>query len=362
MFIGNTRAMAEMLVKGLLAEATTGLTSPEDALKSFDELGIASFDLLVARASIERVLGTALPDAMWTSANSPQDLIEILVMHAGEGSHARASHDSNVLSRKYRIGMPQMAIGGLSESWLLKETGDLHWKLLAAGLGVSASELSDQNGDRLYATFTRVQWSASQPLSVFREDEAAMINSTLSRFGNGLFFGEHEFQAESGSIELRTSSSFAKRTKQSSNVGLTRGQPEIPDECPITVLDELPPFGRGYQAQRQNKAASVLFSTEYKITPLYDINGVGLLYFAAFPAIADLCEAKYKAESADWPMRSSAVSRDVFYFGNSDYDETVVYKVHAERKTEATLEIASSLTRKSDGGLMAYMVTHKDVW
>ena len=32
--------------------------------------------------------------------------------------------------RSYDLNMPQMALGGLSESWLFKELGDIHWRLI----------------------------------------------------------------------------------------------------------------------------------------------------------------------------------------------------------------------------------------
>ena len=31
------------------------------------------------------------------------------------------------MKRVVQVGMPQMALGCLSENWLLKELGDLHW-------------------------------------------------------------------------------------------------------------------------------------------------------------------------------------------------------------------------------------------
>jgi probable biosynthetic protein (TIGR04098 family) len=55
--------------------------------------------------------------------------------------------------------MPQLQWGGLSEHWLLKELGDMHWSLITAGLGTTSDKVTDSAGERLYAAFVRLRWS-----------------------------------------------------------------------------------------------------------------------------------------------------------------------------------------------------------
>ena len=58
-----------------------------------------------------------------------------------------------------RLGMPQLALGGLSESWLLMECGHRHWTLLERMLGVEARGMHDDRGCRMYASFVAVHES-----------------------------------------------------------------------------------------------------------------------------------------------------------------------------------------------------------
>ena len=60
---------------------------------------------------------------------------------------------------------------GLSESWLLKELGDMHWSMITKGLGSPSSELCDGSGNRLYATFTRITTRSSSARRDRREHE-----------------------------------------------------------------------------------------------------------------------------------------------------------------------------------------------
>jgi probable biosynthetic protein (TIGR04098 family) len=56
------------------------------------------------------------------------------------------------MKRTVQVGMPQMALGFLSENWLLKELGDLHWDKLCNSLQRKSNDLVDSQGRRLYAT------------------------------------------------------------------------------------------------------------------------------------------------------------------------------------------------------------------
>ena len=46
---------------------------------------------------------------------------------------------------KITVNMPQMAANGLSENWLFKHCGDLHWDALCASLDIRSSELEDDS-------------------------------------------------------------------------------------------------------------------------------------------------------------------------------------------------------------------------
>ena len=256
--------------------------------------------------------------------------------------------------------MPQMALGGLSESWLFREVGDIHWSMISTGLGVVSSALADANGDRLYATFTRLKITSTAPLISFEENEQASAEGHIARFGGGVFMGNVHFGNPKRSIEVQLMSSFTKRAATGSNLSLLKGQPPIPPDCKIEALSELPEFAKAYRQIRAQPVPEPIFESDYEILPFHDINGVGLLYFAAYPTINDLCEMRYFG-GASWSMDASTISRDVHYYGNCDLNDGIVYRLHDRRDSPDTVVLTSSLSRRSDGMMIAKLVTTKAI-
>jgi probable biosynthetic protein (TIGR04098 family) len=257
------------------------------------------------------------------------------------------------LTRTYQVNMPQMAMGGLSESWLFKEMGDLHWALITEGLGERSSMLADANGARLYPTFTRIQFRGNVPLVGFRENDLLTASGRISRYGATYFFSQWRFEAGDRHIDAQIMSTFTKRAKEESNAALLKGQPIIPADCPIPVLGEQPAFAAAFREHRAANERPAQFETDYVLQPNYDINGVRLLYFAAYPMIADLCASRGSHSPPDWHMDRSVIARDIFYAANCDLHDHIRYRRHVEEggRTQSTL------SRGSDGKLMAFIVT-----
>jgi probable biosynthetic protein (TIGR04098 family) len=320
------------------------------------ELGIDSFGLISLRVLVEKITGP-VEDPVWMGLTTPGQILNLGGSVPGPKEDvAGATH-----SRRYRINMPQMAIGGLSESWLFKEIGDLHWTMIMDGLGVRSSELFDGIGDRLYATFTRVRLVSTASISSFAENEDVSMKGDIARLGSGLFFSEMAMSGHAKTLRASVMSSFSKRAEVTSNTGLLKGQPMIRPDCPIRTLDEMPPFGLGYRERRSKPPSEVLFECPYQILPIHDINGAGLLYFAAYPAISDICEQRFIGQGARWASRASMVERDVFYFANCDMGDQLIYRAHARKDLGTSLEIESSISRASDGRLMAFLCTRKEL-
>lgn len=254
------------------------------------------------------------------------------------------------IKRSFNINMPQMALGGLSESWLFKELGDMHWHMIADGLQCPSSELLDGSGNRLYATFTRVSVS-SNALVRYTENAPFHLEGELSRFGPGMYFSEINFTNGRALIM----SSFAMRGENGANVNLLRGYPKIPPNCKIANQDTLPQFGQEYMTIRASALANDIFSCEYQIIPQYEINGVGLLYFAAYPIISDICEARYASQG-----NLSTIKRDVLYFGNCEPSDMLIFRIHSRQSSDSLVESETSISRKSDGILMARIFTTKE--
>jgi len=338
------------------------------------KLALDSFALLTLRTRLEQSFATTIDDAAWTAVITPADVVRILAGLArraagiapspDEAPPALAASPARAVAlasagecRVYDLNMPQMALGGLSESWLLKEVGDVHWSVITRGLGMKSSLLSDAEGNRLYATFTRVCLSSTAPLSAYRENETITIDAKSSRYGAGMFFSDAAVRGDGRSALVRVMSSFSKYGQAGANTSLLKGQPEIPETCAIPNHGELPEFGQEYRARRAGAPATPVFECQYEIIPPHDINGVGLLYFAAYPIINDICAGRFAG--ASFAREFSTQRRDVFYFANSDPDEKLIYRIHRWDADDDTIEMEASLSRQSDGVTMASIVTGK---
>ena len=341
--------VAAMISREFPAFTSSDMNTP------FARLGIDSISMLTIRTQAETLAGKGLDQDQWDDIDTPADLARAL----GKGSPQLRSVDAPPATeqRTYFLNMPQMAIGGLSESWLFKELGDIHWTMLAKALGQPTRLLSDSAGDRIYATFTRIELRSSRALGLYEENERIDINSGMSRYGAGLYFSEATLNGATGSIQARLMSSFSKFGATGSNTSLFKGLPELPPDCIIPALAEVPEFGRDYQGRRAETLAPPIFECEYEIMPSHDINGVGLLYFAAYPMIDDICAARHAGRM--YATGFSTRYRDIFYFGNSDADDKLIYRLHRKAGDGNSVEIESSISRKSDGSLMARIFTQK---
>jgi probable biosynthetic protein (TIGR04098 family) len=330
--------------------------TPADLDTPFDDLDVDSFGMLTLRTKLEEASGVTVDDETWASVVTPADAIGIF---ANAGPAKAPSHASASLSerRTYHVNLPQMAVNGFSESWLFKECGDLHWSLITKGLGAPSAQVKDAGGNRLFATFTRVQVDSTVPLAAYAENEPIAIEGKISRYGSTMFFSDGLLHGDGKSTRVRLMSSFSKFGETATNTALLPGQPEIPADCAIPALADLPEFAQELRARRSAQIAPPVFECEYTIVLDHDINGVGLLYFAAYPTINDICAGRYAGASY---TRLSTRRRDVFYFANCEADETLIYRIHRWQANDAGIEAEESLSRKSDGALMAYTFTTKN--
>lgn len=314
----------------------------------FVDQGIDSFTIVTLRAEIEENEGSFISDEDWTSIERPSDLLRFITkpkaQRSGEVVGATAQ-------RAYEINMPQMALGGLSESWLFKEMGDLHWSLLTSALGVRSRDIADQGGERLYATFTRIRYRASEPLADFRENDELSATAAMTRFGAGMFFSSVQLKSDVRTGEFEIMSSFAKFGESRTNTSLTKGQPAIPDGFVVPSLPEMPEFAVRYREKRATEPAPAIFETDYEILAQHDINGVGLLYFAAYPTISDICLMRHLGPGA--AMVWSPIARDVCYFANSGAEDKLIYRLHVDETMGSDRRCVGTISRASDGKRMA---------
>ena len=364
-----------------LIHKSVGTVAEDDLQQPLDQLGIDSIDLVDLRVNLDHSMGFEIPDADWLGFNSFHDIIRYYEGRQGsDRQQSELASTEAVNTRRYQINMPQMALSALSENWLLKEIGDFHWNVLCHGLGVDSSRIQDELGNRLYATFVRIRLQCSQHLQHFRENENLHLHTRMTRYGNGMYFSDLTAQGDAGKhIRAELMTTFSYRDAEN-NKSLKKGQP-YGVENTIEAHGALPQFGQEYRLLRKGERQSVellgesfamtddsIFEHGYTINPYLDLNGVNLLYFAAYPTINDDCEAQYfNQHHADrirdhWAKEAYTLARDIYYLNNCDLNDSIWYRLH-----EATflpgrrVRIHSTLVRESDGQPLARIFTIKEM-
>src|SRR5262245_39309462 len=115
------------------------------------------------------------------------------------------------------IGMPQLGPYGLSENWLLRHLGDLHWRMICDALGSRSADITDEHVNRLYAAFVRVTWTASAALSEFCESDELSGEMDMVRCGEGIFVSETTLSVIEQTIWVRMASIFSRRKNDGEN-------------------------------------------------------------------------------------------------------------------------------------------------
>jgi acyl carrier protein len=371
--------------------------------KPVQETGVDSIDLLVIRVELEKYFNVKISDDKWYSIKTLSDALNYFQENRAE-THTIPPVEKEInVVRKYKINMPQMSNNALSENWILKEYGDIHWELISKGIGLSSSKLFDDKGEKLYATFIRIRYQIS-PLSSFSENDEISINSHISRYGDNTYLTTHNLHESNLQMLATTMTSFSIR-EDDDNTRISKSIPQgtrnyikdsnrIPEflndyrlvrkqltdehilcNCNFSISDDpkiLPlniddyyvdSLGFLISKSTKDKLPKYLI---YNINPYYDINGVGLLYYASYPTISDFCESTImnsdkKCSSNDtWHVRTTTIARDVFYYANCNSCDRIVYTINNFiQVSEHTIGIKSSLFRISDSKKMADIFTIK---
>ncbi|WP_165583431.1 SDR family NAD(P)-dependent oxidoreductase [Aquimarina atlantica] len=295
-------------------------------------------------------------------------------------------------NRIYSLNIPQMLWDGLSENWLMKELGDIHWKMISEGLKTESDKLIDSNGNRLYASFVRIKWESNNCLGEFSENEEIKIKSHLSKYGKKMFFSNGQVSGDNKDIKTELMSVFSSRNS-GNNQKLEKGTPLNVEHKNIPAHNKLPEIAKNFfkvkscffQSEKNEEYNDVkeiilndssfnistdiepLFQKKYQIDSYDDINGVGLLYFASYPKISDKCELSFfqenyigEIDNYNWAKTSSTIARDIHYYGNANANEELVYNLEQFSFLDKdTIKLSSSLVREKDGMLIAKIFTIK---
>jgi probable biosynthetic protein (TIGR04098 family) len=323
-----------------------------------------SFDLMTLRALLEEGLRVRYDDSSWIKIKKFHEF-STLAVSQGVQTLNYFDESSAKIERHYKLNMPQMNVSGLSEYWYLKEIGDMHWKMIASSLDVASDKILDQAGNRLYATFVRIKFTSTTSLREFNENDPIQLSAELSRFGS-FYLSENILKKNDQTMKAELVTSFVARGVNNSEL-----YKSIPIEEPKVSLHsytEIPKLIEQYHHVRKNEqplfdeTVAPIFQCSYTLDPYHDINGVGLLYFAAYPHIFDVCERAFmnaKKLQKDWSFLSSTISRDIFYLGNSDLSDEIIYNLRKFSETNGKFTFVSELVRKSDGKRVSVCVCEK---
>ena len=249
-------------------------------------------------------------------------------------SHPLAAARPSTRECAVRLGMPQLTLGGLSETWLLKELGAIHWQLIAEAAGLEQPAFRDTDGADVYPAFCGTSIAGAR-LNAAQEHDLLVIASDLARVSATQCASRHHLMCRGQPIgEVSLSSVFVKRGVTRNNQGLVRvASPmlDLPirrDFVPITALASSIRSGR-WQSHFgfSPRTAEELGQMTFQPCPAQDFNGAGLLYFPSFSAFVD---------RAEWAMFGqldlTTKARDVVYHGNIDPGETVVVSLLGLRR------------------------------
>ncbi len=264
------------------------------------------------------------------------------------------------MKRTVQVGMPQMALGCLSENWLLKELGDLHWETLCSSLQRSSNDLVDSQDRRLYATFVRIGFELDGTLRDFPEGDEITFSAEMTRFGRSTVQSTIEINGRNSSGSATLLTTFSVRAREGSNA-LMKSEP-VGEYHEVESASDLSPFFKGYSSIRSEYGRRKSDNepdpaTVYHFNPFTDSNGANLLYFASYQSMTDLLTFRAHSDEVDVFTKQ----RDIYYFRNSDLTDGVYLEELGRTGTTAAGGVDSQnlLFRASDGECLAYISTVK---
>lgn len=276
-----------------------------------------------------------------------------------------------LVQRKQEIKLPQMANRALSESWLLKEIGDVHWELLSKGLESKSSEITNAAGDRLCVAFVRINYKTTQ-LNHYLENETIDIQGSINRYGDSTYFSEITGYCANKVFKANLMSCFSALS--------TDGNKQICKSVPVAAVNhinklvKIPILFSSYcsikKATQQvvsNGMHSFFINNDtvdertYQINHYHDINGVALLYFAVYPIISDHCINSYLTEENNLQYsKYHTTYRDILYYANCDASDTLIHRLNNINITDNLVKTVVSMYRSSDMKMIAQVLTVKE--
>lgn len=282
------------------------------------------------------------------------------------------------------IHLPQTDATGLSENWLFKHCGEMHWDYLCAAMGISgvnSKEMRDDAGNRLYPTFVAIKGRYATPLCTVQMDQHFETTVKLNHFGRAFFYSTIAFKNNEARFDLEMLTTFVARNKSGLN-DLHQSLPSANLVYNSEPLNSPPPLLKlsrklrhadlseydflGYQFSLSERDPGLRIS--FEPSPYIDYNGAGLLYFAAYPTITDTLERQLIARhqlagtERDWTTQTSTIARDVFYYRNLDLGKKLVAELKRFDRVGENVILHTQLTDEVNGKPLADIITAKRMY
>ncbi|CAM2152673.1 MULTISPECIES: Pnap_2097 family protein [Paraburkholderia] len=267
----------------------------------------------------------------------------------------------------YLAGMPELAFSGLSEQWLLRTCGQLHWNGLADQVRLAAPDFYDDAGRKSYAAFTAIRVREAR-LEDVSENQRFAIEADVRRIAGARHFGEFRvFTTESAIAKVEMLSTFVRRASSGDNRSVCKASF---DRLPVTtapppaaaqaMLEQSRRLRAGEWTQHgrlDRNAHAVEHVVDYLPCPTLDFNGAHLLYFASFQSMVDRAEWHWRSTQHTAPP--SLVEREMAFYGNANVGDKLVLAFGARHADHAGLSHWCAISRAADGMRIADVVTHK---
>jgi probable biosynthetic protein (TIGR04099 family) len=266
------------------------------------------------------------------------------------------------LSDQIVLGMPHLCLGGLSETWLLRECGHRHWFLLAHVTGRAVPDFRDEEGDPVYAAFIAVTVREAR-FDAAREHDMLEFRSRLTRISRTRFMSVHEIAVRGRVLgEVVMTSLFVKRMEVGRNRSIARV--EVPGLPPVVSSREFADYEATVAALRRDSwtehfgftraGAPVLERLVIDPCPAQDFNGADFLYFSSFQAFVDRAEWAFFRRL---DPRATTRRRDIIYHGNIEPGDRVVVVLRGCRRDTGGVDHWCRVERESDAMPIADVFT-----